>query len=139
VSHLRATAQAEFVAASAALAAFERPWRHGGSPVLRALADAGAVEILGGPATHPFLPLLDADIAAFALRSGLDDTTLRLAGGHRRLAARVRYSPGVESCSTAAACGTQSSTRRPSRAGRRRTRRGGCAGATSSSWGATCR
>ena len=37
---------------------FERRWRHGGSAALRPLVDAGTVELLGGPATHPVLPLL---------------------------------------------------------------------------------
>jgi 1,4-alpha-glucan branching enzyme len=46
--------------------------------VLRPLVDAGVVELLGGPATHPFLPLLEPRVAAGALTVGLDDTRLRL-------------------------------------------------------------
>ena len=46
--------------------------------MLRPLVDAGVVELLGGPATHPFLPLLDRRVAAGALAVGLADSTLRL-------------------------------------------------------------
>jgi len=78
---LRAQAATEFRAAQHALNQLATTWRAGASPVLRRLADAGVVELLGGPATHPFLPLLDQRVAAFALRVGLDDARLRL--GHR--------------------------------------------------------
>ncbi|HEY5030835.1 MAG TPA: glycoside hydrolase family 57 protein [Actinomycetes bacterium] len=68
----------EFRASQHALRDFESRWRHGASPVLRRLVDSGAVELLGGPATHPFQPLLDDRVAAFALSTGLDDTQLRV-------------------------------------------------------------
>jgi 1,4-alpha-glucan branching enzyme len=69
----------EFRAATACLADLEDRWLTGGlSGVLRPLADAGVVEVLGGPATHPFLPLLQTRVAAGALAVGLDDATLRL-------------------------------------------------------------
>jgi 1,4-alpha-glucan branching enzyme len=76
--HLRDRARDEFRAAERALHHVETTWRHGGSPVLRSLADAGGVELLGGPATHPFLPLLDDRVATFALGAGLEDARLRL-------------------------------------------------------------
>jgi 1,4-alpha-glucan branching enzyme len=76
-AHLRDIASYEFRRANHALDVFERRWRHGGSPVLRALADAGVVELLGGPAAHAFQPLLEPRIARFALDVGLDDATLR--------------------------------------------------------------
>lgn len=79
--HLRDLAVHEFRAATAATAVFEQRWRHGGSAALRPLADSGAVELLGGPATHPVLPLLPAEVARLALRSGLDDAAARV--GHR--------------------------------------------------------
>ncbi len=67
------------------------PWRAGGSPVLRDLADRGVVELLGGPATHPFLPLLDDAVAGLALQAGLDDARWRTGRTPRRgLVARVR-------------------------------------------------
>jgi 1,4-alpha-glucan branching enzyme len=69
----------EFRAAGECLADLEDRWLTGGlSAVLRPLVDAGVVELLGGPATHPFLPLLEPRVAAGALAVGLDDTKLRL-------------------------------------------------------------
>lgn len=83
--------------ASAALALFECRWRHGGSPVLRPLVDAGVVELLGGPATHPFAPLLDPDVRAFALEAGLADAALRLGRRPRGIwAPECGYAPGME-------------------------------------------
>jgi 1,4-alpha-glucan branching enzyme len=73
----RETARQEFRAATEALSTFERHWRHGGSAALRPLLDARTVELLGGPATHPVLPLLPAPVARLALRAGLDDTAAR--------------------------------------------------------------
>jgi 1,4-alpha-glucan branching enzyme len=74
-------ARYEFRAATACLADLEARWLTGGlSAVLRPLVDAGVVELLGGPATHPFLPLLERRVAAGALAVGLDDATLRLGG-----------------------------------------------------------
>jgi 1,4-alpha-glucan branching enzyme len=68
----------EFRAATACLADLEDRWLTGGlSTVLRPLVDAGVVELLGGPATHPFLPLLEPRVAAGALAVGLDDARLR--------------------------------------------------------------
>lgn len=92
--------------ASAALALFESRWRHGGSPVLRRLVDAGAVELLGGPATHPFAPLLDADVRAFALEAGLADAALRLGRRPRGIwAPECGYAPGMEEGYAAAGVG----------------------------------
>jgi 1,4-alpha-glucan branching enzyme len=69
----------EFRAATDCLADLEDRWLTGGlSAVLRPLVDAGVVELLGGPATHPFLPLLEPRVAAGALAVGLDDARLRL-------------------------------------------------------------
>jgi 1,4-alpha-glucan branching enzyme len=59
--------------AGAAIAEFETHWRHGASPVLADLP----VEILGGPATHPFGPLLDPRVRRFALAAGLRDAVWR--------------------------------------------------------------
>lgn len=76
--HLRTLAGYEFQAATAATQAFERHWRHGGSAALRPLLDDGTVELLGGPATHPVLPLLRDAVAHLALGAGLDDAAARL-------------------------------------------------------------
>ena len=95
--HRRRLAAYEAVRARTALATFETRWSHGGSPILRRLADAGAVELLGGPATHPFLPLLDERVAAFALGSGLDDAALRAGRRpHGVWSPECGYRPGLE-------------------------------------------
>jgi 1,4-alpha-glucan branching enzyme len=74
----REIATTEFQAASTALEEAATGWRHGGSPRWRELADAGVIELLGGPATHPVLPLLDPRVAQIALAAGLDDARTRL-------------------------------------------------------------
>ncbi|HEX8495845.1 MAG TPA: 1,4-alpha-glucan branching protein domain-containing protein, partial [Actinomycetales bacterium] len=72
-------------------------WRHGGAPVLRDLADHGAVELLGGPATHPFLPLLEPAVADLALRTGLDDARVRLGRPPGGIwAPECGHAPGLE-------------------------------------------
>ncbi|HEY2224611.1 1,4-alpha-glucan branching protein domain-containing protein [Actinomycetospora sp.] len=87
----------EHQAASAALATFERDWRHGASPVFRSLADRGAVELLGGPATHPFGPLLPGRVRRFLLDGGLRDATRRLGRAPEGIwAPECGYSPGME-------------------------------------------
>ncbi|WP_019816259.1 1,4-alpha-glucan branching protein domain-containing protein, partial [Saccharomonospora saliphila] len=90
-------AAVEYRAALAATEEFETRWRHGFSPVLRSLVDDDVVELLGGPATHPFQPLLDERVRSFALRTGLADTALRL--DHRPAgiwAPECGYAPGME-------------------------------------------
>jgi 1,4-alpha-glucan branching enzyme len=64
--------------AAAAAESFDSRWRHGGSPVLRGLSDSGAVELIGGPLTHAFQPLIDPDVARFGLEAGLADAHLRV-------------------------------------------------------------
>jgi 1,4-alpha-glucan branching enzyme len=71
-------ARYEYATATAASQALESRWRSGGSPVLRSLADAGVVQLLGGPATHPFLPLLLPEVVDVALQVGLEDSRWRL-------------------------------------------------------------
>ena len=94
---LPALAAHEHRSATAALATFETHWRHGASPLLRALADADAVELLGGPATHPFGPLLLPEVRAFALDTGLADAALRLGARPTGIwAPECGYAPGME-------------------------------------------
>ena len=81
----------EHRAATAALADFETHWRHGASPLLRSLGDAGAVELLGGPATHPFGPLLLPQVRAFAL----DDRPRRHRAAARRPARKGSGRPSA--------------------------------------------
>ncbi|HEX3590899.1 MAG TPA: glycoside hydrolase family 57 protein [Pseudonocardiaceae bacterium] len=90
-------AAAEHRAAARALTAFETRWRHGFSPVLRPLVDDNVVELLGGPLTHPFQPLLDPRVRGFALRNGLADTKLRIGHTPEGLwAPECGYAPGME-------------------------------------------
>jgi 1,4-alpha-glucan branching enzyme len=56
----------------------ENRWRAGGSPVLRSLRDSGVIELLGGPAAHPFLPLTLPEVAAAGLAAGMHDSVWRL-------------------------------------------------------------
>ncbi|SHG04745.1 1,4-alpha-glucan branching protein domain-containing protein [Streptoalloteichus hindustanus] len=94
---LRELAAAEHRQASRALDVFENRWRHGFSPLLRPLVDSGVVELLGGPATHPFQPLLDRRVRAFALRAGLTDTTWRIGTTPAGIwAPECGYAPGME-------------------------------------------
>jgi 1,4-alpha-glucan branching enzyme len=96
-SALREHAGREYRAAAHALELFEGRWRHGFSPVLRPLVDAGVVELLGGPATHPFQPLLDERLRSFALRAGLGDTALRIGVRPAGIwAPECGYAPGME-------------------------------------------
>jgi 1,4-alpha-glucan branching enzyme len=94
---LKDLAAAEHQASAKALQDFETKWRHGFSPVLRGLVDNGVIELLGGPATHPFQPLLDPRLRRFALETGLADTAHRI--GRRPAgiwAPECGYSPGME-------------------------------------------
>jgi 1,4-alpha-glucan branching enzyme len=95
--HLRDLGSREFVASQRALAAVEGAWSGGLSPVLRPLLDAGAVELLGGPATHPFQPLMDDAWVRFALTTGLDDAVLRVGQRPQGIwAPECGYRPGIE-------------------------------------------
>ena len=76
--HRRAVAQQEYAASRRVAALLASRWAAGGSPVLRSLRDAGVVELLGGPAAHPFLPLLQPELAPTALAAGLADSVWRL-------------------------------------------------------------
>jgi 1,4-alpha-glucan branching enzyme len=96
--HLRELATYEFRAATECLADVEARWLTGGlSAVLRPLVDAGVVEPLGGPATHPFLPLLEPRLATAQLAIGLDDARLRLGRAPAGIwAPECGYRPGLE-------------------------------------------
>jgi 1,4-alpha-glucan branching enzyme len=96
-AHLRDLAVSEFRAATGALDQFGSRWARGASPVVRALADCGAVELLGGPATHTITPLLGRRVADFALRSGLDDHAVRFGRPPAGIwAPECAYTPGLE-------------------------------------------
>ena len=96
----------ELTEATGALEDFTGLWRHGASPLLRELIDAGTVELLGGPLSHPFQPLLHPRLREFALREGLADAGQRL--GHTPVgiwAPECAYAPGMEHDYAAAGVG----------------------------------
>ena len=87
----------EHLLSQRAMESFDRRWRHGGSAAMRTLADAGVVELLGGPATHPFQPLLDDRVARVSLAAGLDDSRWRLGRTPAGIwAPECGYRPGLE-------------------------------------------
>jgi len=103
---LRRLGVREHEEASHALEDFSVRWRHGASPLLRELIDAGTVELLGGPLAHPFQPLLHPRLRDFALREGLADAGQRF--GHTPAgiwAPECAYAPGMERDYAAAGVG----------------------------------
>lgn len=87
----------EYQQAEQAQVKFDELWQRGGSPVLRSLLDANVIEMLSGPATHPFLPLLDERVLDFALDVGLADTRIRLGFAASGIwAPECGYRPGLE-------------------------------------------
>ena len=94
---LRAFGIRELAEAERAMAEFTTLWRHGASPLLRQLIDAGTVELLGGPLAHPFQPLLAPRLREFALREGLADAGQRLSYTPAGIwAPECAYAPGME-------------------------------------------
>jgi 1,4-alpha-glucan branching enzyme len=94
---LRTFGSREYADAELALAEFDTQWRHGASPLLRGLIDAGTVELLGGPLAHPFQPLLTPRLREFALREGLADAHQRFAHTPTGIwAPECAYAPGME-------------------------------------------
>jgi len=103
---LRSLAAGEHRAATNALNDFEDRWRHGFSPVLRSFVDTGTIELLGGPLTHPFQPLLDPRVRSFALRGGLADARRRIGTTPSGIwAPECGYAPGMEDGYAAAGVG----------------------------------
>ena len=87
----------EYAEAGRALDEFATLWRHGGSPLLRGLIDAGTIELLGGPLSHPFQPLLNPRLREFALREGLADAGQRFAHTPTGIwAPECAYAPAME-------------------------------------------
>ena len=87
----------EHAEADRALDDFTTLWRHGGSPLLRELIDADTIELLGGPLSHPFQPLLNPRLREFALREGLADASQRFAHTPTGIwAPECAYAPGME-------------------------------------------
>ncbi|HEX8767590.1 MAG TPA: glycoside hydrolase family 57 protein [Jatrophihabitans sp.] len=95
---MRALADHERREALACLDDLQARWLTGGlSAVLRPLVDSGVVELLSGPATHPFQPLLTERFAAAQLSTGLADTQLRFGSRPAGIwAPECGYAPGME-------------------------------------------
>ena len=103
---LRAFGIREHAEAGRALDDFATLWRHGGSPLLRGLIDTGTIELLGGPLSHPFQPLLNPRLREFALREGLADAGQRFAHTPTGIwAPECAYAPGMETGYAAAGVG----------------------------------
>ena len=102
----REAGRRECAEASRALADFESRWSSGVSPVLRRLIDDDVIELLGGPLTHPFLPLLPDRLVHATLDAGLDDARRRV--GRRPTGVwtpECAYEPGIERIYAAAGVG----------------------------------
>src|SRR5262249_34631729 len=94
---LRALGRYQVRAAPECLADLEARWLSGGSGGVGRLFDDGGVELLGGPATHPFQPLLDDRVARLQLATGLDDARLRFGRASAGIwAPECGYVPGLE-------------------------------------------
>ncbi|GAB2646746.1 glycoside hydrolase family 57 protein [Gordonia jinhuaensis] len=94
---VRIAGQREHHDSGRGLELFESRWRHGGSAVLRSLADRGAIEYLGGPLAHPFAPLLHPRLRAFSLDEGLADAAHRIGTRPQGIwAPECAYTPGME-------------------------------------------
>ncbi len=96
----------EYAEAGAAIEEFTTHWRHGASGLLRQLIDAETIELLGGPLSHPFQPLLNPRLREFALREGLADAQQRFAHTPVGIwAPECAYAPGMETGYAAAGVG----------------------------------
>jgi 1,4-alpha-glucan branching enzyme len=76
---------------------FRSGFSRGAAPRIRSLIDGHVVELLGGPATHPFTPGLDAHIHEIALVVGLDDAVRRYGSSPNGIwVPECAYRPGQE-------------------------------------------
>lgn len=73
----RAAGHFAYQQATLARERFSNHWSRGGSSVIRPLLDAGVIDVLGGPATHPFQPLLQDEIIRAGLQIGQADARWR--------------------------------------------------------------
>lgn len=88
----------EYAEATRALDDFEAHWSAGGSAALRPLVDSGVVEILGGPLTHTFTPLIPERLALASLREGLTDSVRRIGTRPAGIwTPECAWEPGMES------------------------------------------
>lgn len=93
----RNVGEREYADASRALTDFNAHWSAGGSAALRPLVDAGVIEMLGGPLTHTFTPLVPDRLALASMTAGLQDSVRRI--GTRPRGAwtpECAWEPGME-------------------------------------------
>jgi 1,4-alpha-glucan branching enzyme len=93
----RHVGQREYADASRALTDFDAHWSVGGSAALRPLVDAEVIEMLGGPLTHTFTPLVPDRLALASMAEGLQDSVRRI--GRRPRGAwtpECAWEPGME-------------------------------------------
>jgi 1,4-alpha-glucan branching enzyme len=91
------TGRREYAEATRALADFDAHWSAGGSAALRPLVDAGTVELLGGPLTHTFTPLIPERLARASMVAGLTDTVSRIGSRPRGAwTPECAWEPGME-------------------------------------------
>ena len=93
----REVGRREYGEATRALADFDAHWSAGGSAALRPLVDAGVLELLGGPLTHTFTPLIPERLGRASMSAGLADSVMRI--GRRPRGAwtpECAWEPGME-------------------------------------------
>ena len=93
----RNVGEREYADASRALTDFNAHWSAGGSAALRPLVDAEVIEMLGGPLTHTFTPLVPDRLALASMTAGLQDSVRRI--GTRPRGAwtpECAWEPGME-------------------------------------------
>ncbi|MFT4125232.1 MAG: glycoside hydrolase family 57 protein [Gordonia sp. (in: high G+C Gram-positive bacteria)] len=96
----------EYRSAAWALDDFEQHWRHGGAALIRAVVDAGVIELLGGPLAHPFAPLLHPRLRQVSLTEGLADARARWGSTPAGIwAPECAFTPGMEAEYAAAGVG----------------------------------
>jgi 1,4-alpha-glucan branching enzyme len=99
----RETGAREYAEADRALADFTAHWSAGGSAALRPLVDAEVIELLGGPLTHTFTPLVPERLARASLAAGLEDAVRRIGSRPRGAwTPECAWEPGMESLMSAA-------------------------------------
>ena len=99
----RETGSREYAASTLALTDFDAHWAAGGSAALRPLVDADTIEVLGGPLTHTFTPLIPDRLGLASLEQGLQDSVQRI--GRRPRGAwtpECAWDPGMEGLLTRA-------------------------------------
>jgi 1,4-alpha-glucan branching enzyme len=87
----------EYTESARRIADFDDHWSAGGSAALRPIVDAEAIELLGGPLTHTFTPLVPERLALASMAAGLQDSVRRLGSRPRGAwTPECAWEPGME-------------------------------------------